>query len=194
MRPAAERRRKRYGSRVCIFCLFFVLIASACAPHRQLTADNPGSAPSPPLVMPDTPRLPKSGPNFSSGNREIEALIRAEYRRWEGTTHLLGGNDHGGIDCSGFVKAVYQDLFRIDLPRTTKEQVRLGVPIIFQDMRAGDLVFFRPPDYPRHVGIYLSEGHFVHASKSQGVIISPIDPIYWKRHFWTARRILTDSE
>jgi hypothetical protein len=40
----------------------------------------------------------------------------------------------------------------------------------------------------------LSEGQFVHASKSQGVIISPIDPIYWKRHFWTARRILTDDE
>ncbi|MEN8690628.1 MAG: NlpC/P60 family protein [Desulfobacterales bacterium] len=65
---------------------------------------------------------------------------------------------------------------------------------IYQDMRAGDLVFFRPPDYPRHVGIYLREGQFVHASKSQGVIISPIDQTYWKRHFWTARRILTGGE
>jgi probable lipoprotein NlpC len=194
MRPAAERRRKRYGSRVCIFCLFFVLMASACTSHRQLTVDNHRSTPSPPHVTSDTPSLPKSGPYSSSGNREIDALIRAEYRRWEGTDHLLGGDDRSGIDCSGFVKAVYQDLFRIDLPRTTKEQARLGVPIMFQDMRAGDLVFFRPPDYPRHVGIYLSEGQFVHASKSQGVIISPIDPIYWKRHFWTARRILTDSE
>ena len=194
MRPAAERRRKRYGSRVCIFCLFFVLIASACAPHRQLTVDIHSSTPSPPHVTSDTPSLRKSGPISSSGNREIDALIRAEYRRWEGTAHLLGGDGRSGIDCSGFVKAVYQDLFRIDLPRTTKEQACLGVPIMFQDMRAGDLVFFRPPDYPRHVGIYLSEGQFVHASKSQGVIISPIDPIYWKRHFWTARRILTDSE
>ncbi|MGA9537652.1 MAG: NlpC/P60 family protein [Desulfobacterales bacterium] len=65
---------------------------------------------------------------------------------------------------------------------------------IFQEMRAGGLVFFRPPDYPRHVGIYLREGQFVHASKSQGVTISPIDQTYWKRHFWTARRILTAGE
>ena len=194
MRYVAERRRKRLGSRAIIFYLFFVLIASACAPHRQLTVENPSSSPSPPLVMPDTPQLPKSVPNAALGNREIEALIRAEYRRWEGTTHRLGGDDHSGIDCSGFVKAVYQDLFRIDLPRTTTEQVRLGIPIIYQDMRAGDLVFFRPPDYPRHVGIYLREGQFVHASKSQGVTISPIDQTYWKRHFWTARRILTGGE
>ena len=148
MKLAAERRRKRYGSRVIIFYLFFVLIASACAPHRQLTVGTHSSTPSPPLVAPDTLRLPKSGPNSSSRNREIETLIRAEYHRWEGTTHLLGGDDHSGIDCSGFVKAVYQNLFRIDLPRTTKEQVRLGVPIIFQDMWAGDLVFFRPTDTP----------------------------------------------
>jgi len=179
---------------VIIFYLFFVLMASACAPHRQLTVENPSPTPSPPLVAPDTPPLPQLEPSSSLDNREVEALIRAEYRRWEGTTHLLGGDDHSGIDCSGFVKAVYHNLFRINLPRTTKEQVRLGVPVVFQDMRVGDLVFFRPPDYPRHVGIYLREGQFVHASKSQGVIISSIDPIYWKRHFWTARRILTGGE
>lgn len=194
MRVAAARIKNRFGSRVCISYLFFVLIAYACTPQRQLTVDIPDSAAPPPLITPDTPLLTQSGPSSPLDNQEIETLIRGEYRRWEGTTHRLGGSDHSGIDCSGFVKVVYHNLFRIDLPRTTKEQVRLGVPIIYHDMRAGDLVFFRPPDNPRHVGIYLREGQFVHASKSQGVTISPIDQTYWKRHFWTARRILTDSE
>ena len=61
-------------------------------------------------------------------------------------------------------------------------------------MRAGDLVFYRPPHHPRHMKIYTSGGQFIHASKSQGVIISLFDPIYRKRYFWTVRRILTDSD
>jgi murein DD-endopeptidase / murein LD-carboxypeptidase len=61
-------------------------------------------------------------------------------------------------------------------------------------MRAGDLVFFRPTDYSRHVGIYLREGQIVRASKSQDVTISPIDHAYWKSRFRTARRILTAGE
>jgi cell wall-associated NlpC family hydrolase len=61
-------------------------------------------------------------------------------------------------------------------------------------MRAGDLVFFRPPDFPRHVGINLREDKIVHASTSQGATISPIDQTYWKCRFWTARRILTAGE
>ena len=61
-------------------------------------------------------------------------------------------------------------------------------------MRNGDRVFFRPPDYLRHVGTYLREGQIVHASKSHGVTTSPIDQTYWKCRFRTARRILTAGE
>jgi cell wall-associated NlpC family hydrolase len=56
-------------------------------------------------------------------------------------------------------------------------------------LEAGDLVFFRPPGNPRHVGIYLSNNEFMHASKTQGVTISRIDPLYWGKYYWTARRL-----
>ena len=121
---------------------------------------------------------------------EIENRLREEYRKWQGTRHRMGGNSNGGIDCSGFVKAVYKDVFGIDLPRTTRAQARLGRPIDFKEMQAGDLVFFKPPTYPRHVGIFLSGSKFVHASKESGVTISKIDRYYWSKYFWTARRIL----
>jgi probable lipoprotein NlpC len=120
----------------------------------------------------------------------VAQRILAEYQRWKGTRHRLGGAGSDGIDCSGFVKAVYQEAFDIRLPRTTAAQVRQGKPVSLQDLQPGDLVFFTPPDYPRHVGIFLNRSRFVHASKSKGVTISKIDAQYWRRHYWTARRIL----
>jgi cell wall-associated NlpC family hydrolase len=101
----------------------------------------------------------------------------------------MGGTDQRGVDCSGFVKAVYKNVFRVDLPRTTKGQLRQGTSVRRYELQAGDLVFFKPPNYPRHVGIYLSNNEFVHASKTKGVTISRIDPHYWGRYYWKARRV-----
>jgi len=118
----------------------------------------------------------------------IETRLQAEYRRWKGAEHAMGGTDLQGVDCSGFVQAVYKDLFNIDLPRTTQDQVRVGMPVERHELQPGDLVFFRPPSYPRHVGIYFNRNQFVHASKTNGVTISFLDPEYWGRYYWTARR------
>jgi len=123
----------------------------------------------------------------------IEKRIIEQYHRWEGTHHKMGGSGSKGVDCSGFVKAIYRDAFNIDLPRTTKEQARLGKPIAFKALQPGDLVFFKPPTYARHVGIYLNRSEFVHASKNNGVTVSSIDASYWKKYYWTARRILPDN-
>jgi cell wall-associated NlpC family hydrolase len=129
-------------------------------------------------------------PRHDPAAPEIQKQLEAEYRRWRGTRHRLGGNSRNGIDCSGFVKAVYKNIFDMDLPRTTKAQATLGRPVKKTDLKAGDLVFFKPPTYPRHVGIYLSNSEFVHASKTKGVTISRMDPYYWDKYFWTARRLL----
>lgn len=125
---------------------------------------------------------------------QIEKRLREEYRRWQGTRHRMGGNGDRGIDCSGFVKAIYKDVFDVDLPRTTRAQSRLGRPVAFKEIRVGDLVFFKPPTYPRHVGIFLGDAEFVHASKESGVTVSRIDKYYWGKYYWTARRILTVTE
>ena len=123
---------------------------------------------------------------------QIQRQLEAEYQRWQGTRHRMGGSSPSGADCSGFVKAVYKNVFKMDLPRTTKAQATLGRPVQKTDLHAGDLVFFKPPSYPRHVGIYLSNSEFVHASKTKGVTISRMDPYYWDKYFWTARRLLKE--
>jgi cell wall-associated NlpC family hydrolase len=158
----------------------FFLIAACATPSKQPGAPAAGSAYS-----------QAAQPHFNDA--EIEKRLRQEYRKWKGMRHQLGGNGGRGIDCSGFVKRVYQDVFNIDLPRTTKAQIRRGRSIPIEALQAGDLVFFQPPTYPRHVGIYLGGSEFVHASKSKGVMLSKIDETYWERYYWTARRILSPS-
>ena len=123
---------------------------------------------------------------------QIQKQLEAEYQRWQGTRHRMGGSTSSGVDCSGFVKAVYKNIFMMELPRTTRAQAALGQPVKKADLQAGDLVFFKPPSYPRHVGIYLSNSEFVHASKTRGVTISRMDPYYWDKYFWTARRLLPE--
>jgi cell wall-associated NlpC family hydrolase len=122
--------------------------------------------------------------------KDIERRIRAEYKNWKGTRHVLGGDDRAGIDCSGLVQAIYKNAFHVNLPRTTREQVYAGERIARKELRAGDLVFFKPPNSSRHVGIFLSGNQFIHASKRAGVTISKIDRVYWGKYYWTGRRIL----
>jgi len=158
------------------------LLISACATHPKHSGVTITGSPHPHVVRGDP------------DDAEIEKRLREEYRLWMGTRHRLGGTGSRGIDCSGFVKVVYKDVFNIDLPRTTLSQVREGESVPFGELRAGDLVFFKPPSYPRHVGIYLGGSEFVHASKNKGVTLSKIDPYYWGKYYWTARRILSASK
>lgn len=123
----------------------------------------------------------------------LEQRLRAAVRQWSGTPHRMGGTDRSGVDCSGFVQKIYYDLFEIRLPRTTAGQVRHGISIKNSRLRPGDLVFFLPSRTLRHVGIYLGNGQFAHASKTKGVITSKIDEPYWRKIYWTARRVLPDN-
>ncbi len=170
----------RYKTSTCLCLIMFIILSfvASCATHTEPKPVNLSGVKSSGKVR------------DLSDSYEIEKRIRDEFMRWEGTQHSLGGTDQNGIDCSGFVQAIYKKIFNIVLPRTTKEQVKEGIYISRDELKAGDLVFFKPPTYPRHVGIFLSGNEFVHASKSKGVIISKIDPYYWGKCYWTGRRIL----
>jgi cell wall-associated NlpC family hydrolase len=117
------------------------------------------------------------------------AALQAQYREWRGVRYRNGGVSKSGIDCSGLVHLTYRDLFGIDLPRSTGEQARLGTPVAARQWQAGDLVFFRINRWTNHVGIYLEQGKFLHASSSSGVMISHVDEPYWKNRYWKAARL-----
>lgn len=119
----------------------------------------------------------------------IETALHTQLAEWRGTPYRLGGNSKRGIDCSGFVQNTFQRRFASALPRTTEQQVRKGKKISKKQLRSGDLVFFRIGRGVRHVGIYLNNGQFIHASKSAGVTQSDMNNSYWAPRFWQARRL-----
>ncbi|WP_447555737.1 C40 family peptidase [Vreelandella sp. EE22] len=120
----------------------------------------------------------------------IKQALLAQHQRWSGTPYRIGGTTQRGVDCSGLVRNIYRDTFNLELPRSTTDQVHEGRLIDRQELQAGDLVFFRPPGPYNHVGIYMGDGYFLHASSSQGVIISSMNNGYWQRHYWQSRRAL----
>lgn len=117
-------------------------------------------------------------------------LLHKEFAYWQGTAYQFGGNSNRGIDCSELVMNVYRDSVNIKLPRTTEIQANKGYPIYKDQLKMGDLVFFKTGWRIRHVGIYIGNNEFMHASTSKGVIISSLENVYWKEKYWQARRII----
>lgn len=130
-------------------------------------------------------------PANDSTQDATEYKLRQAAKQWRHTPHRMGGLDRRGIDCSGLVKVLYDDLFQIDLPRSTELQVRKGRAVVSGRWKAGDLLFFKPENKGRHVGIYLADREFLHATTRRGVIVSKLSEPYWRESYWKARRVLT---
>ncbi|MEX0929068.1 MAG: NlpC/P60 family protein [Balneolales bacterium] len=111
------------------------------------------------------------------------------YHEWKGTPYRLGGADKNGIDCSAFVQIVMEDQFGVEMPRVTKEQIKAGKRIWRRRATTGDIVFFQTGRQTLHVGIMIDRRRFMHASTSQGVMISSLNENYWRDRFIRARRM-----
>lgn len=119
--------------------------------------------------------------------------LQRAYQRWRGVPYRFGGVDASGIDCSAFTQTVYQEVYGMDLPRSTYQQVGLGRQVGKDELQPGDLVFFRIRKGLQHNGVYLGDGKFAHASSSKGVTISRLDNVYWRNRYWQARRLLDEA-
>jgi peptidoglycan DL-endopeptidase LytE len=120
---------------------------------------------------------------------EERGLMVRVVKTFLGVPYRLGGSNVRGIDCSAFVKRVYQ-IFNIDLPRTTREQLNIGKWIKRQDLEIGDLVFFKIP-HNTHVGIYIGNNQFIHASShDKEVKVDNLDTPYFSKSFFRGIRVL----
>lgn len=125
-------------------------------------------------------------------NTDVELLhndaLLAHVDEWYGTRYRMGGTTKSGIDCSAFVQTIYLSAFAVSLPRTAREQYRFSRIISATELKEGDLVFFNTTGGISHVGIYLQNNKFVHASSRNGVVISDLfDPYYLKRYIGAGR-------
>ncbi|WP_420916327.1 NlpC/P60 family protein [Photobacterium kishitanii] len=159
--------------------ILFVLLASAgCSSTPAVNDTATTKSLTPPPKLKTKPALPLNNGVFDG-----------VYHNWKGTPYRYGGTSKKGIDCSAFVQVGYSSVYQKLLPRTTLELVKKGKQVKPNVAKEGDLVFFRTGRNTRHVGIYLGNSEFLHASQSKGVIISRLDNPYWKRHFWQIRRL-----
>lgn len=106
-----------------------------------------------------------------------------------GAPYRFGGSSLKGIDCSSFVQKIYR-IFDITLPRNAAQQSKVGIGISRENLTQGDLVFFHTNRSLGHVGIYIGNNEFVHASsKSKGVRIDSLDTPYYQKRFQRAVRV-----
>ena len=98
---------------------------------------------------------------------------------------------NGEFDCSAFVRACYQNSLGMYLPRTSRSQADKCTRIGEGDLMPGDLVFYNTSGSGvSHLGIYIGNGQFIHASSSKGVMISEMSNSYWSARYYGARRVL----
>ena len=102
---------------------------------------------------------------------------------WYGTPYRLGGTTKKGVDCSAFSQFLFASVYGLSIPRTAKDQYNLTSRISRTQLNEGDLIFFNTRGGISHVGVYLQNNKFVHASTSGGVMISDIFDEYWAKKF-----------
>jgi lipoprotein Spr len=113
---------------------------------------------------------------------------------WLDTPFKWGGLDKSGIDCSAFVQRLFNDVYNLEIPRTSREQVYTDRVERFRAIKylaVGDILFFRTTDEKivSHVGFYLGDYKFVNASSKKGVAICSLLDDYWNRRYVIAARV-----
>ena len=155
--------------------------APNAAKNAVWVATHTGQAPAPPALL-----------SVSLAERilELDAKVTHTALRYIGVPYAWGGTSFSGVDCSGFVQAVFEHN-GIDLPRTADSQFETGRPVRSDDLQPGDLVFFQTyAPGASHVGIYLGRGRFVHASSSDGVRVDALATEYYAERYIGARRLI----
>jgi cell wall-associated NlpC family hydrolase len=134
----------------------------------------------------------ESNKNLTSGQISAREKILMEIIKYLDTPYKYGGNTKNGIDCSAFTQSVYDKTLAIELQRSARDQYQEGDVVgDKEDLQFGDLVFFntRRRVKPGHVGIYIGDHLFAHASSRNGVTVSSLDDEYYSKRFMGGRRI-----
>ena len=160
--------------------LFFALTLTACKSKKNL---------------PNAPKANFEKPSNKIANKYAEAMdvskkhikngsLYSFIDDWEGTKYQLGGLSKRGIDCSGLVYLIYRDIYGKEVPRMTSQQVEIIKRKYENQLKEGDLVFF---DFDgkkfSHVGVYLQNGYYVHASTRRGVMLEKLRNPYTYKYF-----------
>lgn len=144
------------------------------------------------LVTSQASALEESSHSPLSPIEFTDVEFETKVKEYLGIPYRPGGTTQRGMDCSGFVRNVYDNLFGIELPPSSVAQFRFSglEKIDTSEMQSGDLIFFGNSKKKRinHVGMYISDRQFIHASSTQGITVSSLDERYWRKRFVGSKR------
>ena len=165
-----------FKNRFLIASLLFVFVITACSSAVRFSN------------RPDQKQNRLSADIRKTGQSRLWQAAQS----WLNVPYKYGGLDRNGIDCSALSSTLYWNVFGIELPRMARDQMQGGRFVRQPWLKEGDLLFFRDDrgDFQDHVGIFLGDGKFIHASSSQGVIISDLFSAYYQERLISARRYL----
>ena len=128
--------------------------------------------------------------NVELTGKEDKKMVRA-LAGWLGTPYKYGGAAKTGTDCSGFVMNIYQEVYNRKLSRSANDIYEKDVKVIKKsELRMGDLIFFKiETKKPGHVGIYIKDGKFIHASSKRGVTVNSLEETYYKKYYFASGRV-----
>jgi NlpC/P60 family len=170
-----------YRSLFTPLLLLIILLCIGCAPSIRYTRSANGE------VHLYVPRDWDYRKNYKVPQDRLTTIIQG----WIGVRYKYAGMSRRGVDCSGFVCLVYKELNGTVLPHSSRKMHRLGKSVSISEARSGDLVFFKGGLFNtiNHVGIYIVDNKFAHASSSRGVRYSSLDESYYKKRFAEIRRV-----
>jgi probable lipoprotein NlpC len=171
----------------CILLAVFICLSS-CHSKRAVLRGEPGE-----VVKPDRSIADKYSEILEVDKSEIQnGRLYAFIDQWMGTPYKFGGIDKDGVDCSALTLLLEQQVYGITIPRTTGQQVNIIKRKYEEELTEGDLVFF---DYDgkkfSHVGVYLQNGYYVHASSTKGVMITRLHDPFTYKYFSRCGSVLT---
>jgi len=164
------------------------LLAATTLPCTAIAADDTAAKADTPLL-----RAERTLRDFGGKARDAASDITSYALSLIGVNYKFGGNTpEQGLDCSGLIRYVFQQATGIALPRTAREQARVGETVAIDKLQPGDLVFFNTRRFQfSHVGLYLGENRFIHAPSRGGAVeVVSLEQKYWQKAFNGARRIV----
>mgnify|MGYP003082997573 CR=1 FL=1 len=128
-------------------------------------------------------RIAKSGTASEKRTAVAEKKLLVSYSKWKDTKYAWGGDSKKGIDCSALTRRIYREVYGHELPRVSTQQAQTGKKVSSKNLKAGDIVFFKPEGRTNHTAVYVGNSLFINASSSKGVVMSSLKSPYWGKYF-----------
>ena len=169
---------------ICVSALALALTACAPPGPRPAYSRDQGG-----WVEPQAPGYSWTTPSELGRPRGSETELRRVAESYLGVRYRWGGSDRKGMDCSGFVQRVFDEAYQMQLPRNSAAMARYGKSVSRDDLKPGDLVFFKRVRID-HVGIYMGDGYFIHSQSGIGVTYTKLEAPYFATHYAEAKRVV----